>query len=291
MRNHKKLERMMLFNAVAKELSFTTAAKSLDISRGHLSNQITLLEKEMGVALLIRSTRSVRLTQEGQAVFEGMKIIQKALWDIERSTEQSDASIEGLIKITAPRLFCKTFLLDAIVEFKQSYPHVTFSIDCSYSKFDLIESDFDLAIRSTTKPPENMVAKKIFDYQHQCYVSQSYLKTHGPVKSIDDLSNHNCLVDSETTTWGFGNSTIPLKRWLDVNDHELLVKLAVEGYGVIRIADYSVASEVNRKQLIPLFEGAETERYEMYLLYPHIVHRPNRVAMFIQFLQQYLITK
>ena len=117
-KEHKKLERLMLFSEVAEHLSFTLAAEILNISRGHLSVQIRRLEQDMEMKLLIRSTRSVRLTPEGERVLIGMNKIRHDLLALERSAENEGKKIAGRIKITAPALFAERFLFDIFSKFK-----------------------------------------------------------------------------------------------------------------------------------------------------------------------------
>ncbi|MGF1681817.1 LysR family transcriptional regulator [Photobacterium minamisatsumaniensis] len=288
MKEHKKFERLMLFSEVAQQLSFTTAAKKLKISRGHLSTQISLLEKEMAVVLFIRSTRSVRLTQEGQRVLEGMKKVHMTLLEIDRNSAIGCSPVEGLIKITAPVLFSQAFLLDIMTLFRKQYPKVTFFVDSSYNRFDLLENDFDLAFRSTKQPPENMIAKKLLSYKRKCYASPSYLNREGYPQTPENLSEHHCLSDKGRTYWSFDHMEVPINSWLEMNDNVQLKSMAILGQGIINIAEYAVSKETKDKQLVPVLEQYNSDSHSLYLLHPHLAHRPNRISRFIQFVQEYL---
>ena len=125
MKEHKKLERLMLFSEVAEHLSVTAAAEKLNISRGHLSTQIRRLEQDMEMVLLIRSTRSVRLTPEGERVLTGMNKIRHDLLELERSAEHEGNIVAGRIKITAPAGFTERFLFDIFSKFKQNEDLIT----------------------------------------------------------------------------------------------------------------------------------------------------------------------
>jgi len=138
-RDHKKIERLMLFGEVAQHLSFTLAADKLGISRGYLSEQVRRLEQELGTPLLVRTTRSVRLTEQGLRVQQGTDHIRRSLIDLERSIIHDHSALEGVIKITAPVIFTERYLLDICHAFSTEHAGIRFSIDCSYTNYDLTQ--------------------------------------------------------------------------------------------------------------------------------------------------------
>jgi DNA-binding transcriptional LysR family regulator len=287
MKEHKKLERLMLFSEVAEHLSFTTAAQNLNISRGHLSSLIRQLEKEMGMPLLIRSTRSVRLTGEGERVFSGMNKIRHDLLELERSAENEAQAIEGLIKVTAPTLFTQRFLLEIFSKFTDIHPGVEFSLDCSYTSFDLNRSDFDLAFRATNEPPQNMIAKQLLTYQHCCCASPAYFKKHGSPKLPSDLIKHQCLKGKDQPRWEFLTEHIQVNGWLEVNDNQLLKSLAMHDEGIIRVPKYLVDKELSLGSLVQIFEEDMPAGSKIFMIHPQLIHQSKRLSAFIDFTRQY----
>ncbi|MEH6548800.1 MAG: LysR family transcriptional regulator [Pseudomonadales bacterium] len=286
-KEHKKLERLMLFSEVAQHLSFTHAAESLDISRGHLSAQIRRLEKDMGMPLLIRSTRSVRLTAEGERVMAGMNKIRLDLLELERSAEHEGRAIEGLIKITAPGLFTERFLLDIFSKFRVLHPGIEFSIDCSYVSYDLNRSDFDLAFRATNEPPQNMVAKRLLSYQHCCCASPEYFKKYGLPETPHDLSEHQCLRGKDQPTWSFLSTTVPSDGWLEVNDNHMMKGLALNGDGIIRVPEYMVDKELEAGQLVGIFADDMPPGTDIFIVHPQLIHQSKRLTAFIEYCRMY----
>ncbi|WP_198555684.1 LysR family transcriptional regulator [Colwellia sp. 75C3] len=287
MKEHKKLERLMLFSEVAEHLSFTAAAEKLNISRGHLSTQIKRLEQDMAMILLIRSTRSVRLTPEGERVLTGMNKIRHDLLELERSAEHEGNKIEGRIKITAPAGFAERFLFDVFSKFKQLHPAIEFSINCSYTRFDLNRSDFDLAFRATSEPPQNMVAKHLMSYQHCCCASPEYFARKGVPKTPNDLIDHECLKAQEQTTWQFQQVEVPTHGWLSVNDNNMLKGLALAGKGIIRVPKYLVDNEIKSGKLKAIFEEQMPRGSMIYMIHPQRIHQSKRISTFLEFTQQY----
>lgn len=287
MKEHKKLERLMLFSEVAEHLSFTVAAEKLNISRGHLSSQVRRLEKEMEMVLLIRSTRSVRLTPEGERVLTGMNKIRHDLLELERNAEHEVNKIEGRIKVTAPAGFAERYLFDIFSKFKRLHPAIEFSINCSYTRFDLNRSDFDLAFRATNEPPQNMVAKHLISYQHCCCASPQYFSTNGTPKTPNELINHECLKGGEQKAWAFKQGDIPTHGWLEVNDNNMLKGLALASKGIIRLPKYLVDKEINSGKLQVIFEEDMPEGSMIYMIHPQLIHQSKRLSTFLEFTRQY----
>ena len=287
MKEHKKLERLMLFSEVAEHLSFTVAAEKLNIYRGHLSSQVRRLEKEMEMVLLIRSTRSVRLTPEGERVLTGMNKIRHDLLELERNAEHEVNKIEGRIKVTAPAGFAERYLFDVFSKFKRLHPAIEFSINCSYTRFDLNRSDFDLAFRATNEPPQNMVAKHLISYQHCCCASPQYFSTNGTPKTPNELINHECLKGDEQKAWAFKQGDIPTHGWLEVNDNNMLKGLALASKGIIRLPKYLVDKEINSGKLQVIFEEDMPEGSMIYMIHPQLIHQSKRLSTFLEFTRQY----
>jgi DNA-binding transcriptional LysR family regulator len=283
LKEHKKLERLMLFSEVAQSLSFTVAANVLGISRGHLSTQIKQLEKDMGLPLLIRSTRSVRLTAEGKRVLAGMEKIRLSLLELERNAEHEGHAIEGLLNITAPIQFTERFLLDICAEFKQLYPKIKFLIDTSYTRYDLNRSNYDLAFRSTENPPENMIAKPLLTYKHCCVAAPNYLTRFGTPLVPEDIQNHQCLHAQDQPNWHFDKQEVNVEGWLQINDNNLLKRQALVGLGLIRVPDYLVDKEVAEGKLISVLEQYMLEGRKIYMIHPQLIHQSKRLNTFIQF--------
>ena len=286
-KEHKKLERLMLFSEVAEHLSFTVASEKLNISRGHLSAQIRRLEQDMGMVLLIRSTRSVRLTPEGARVLTGMNKIRLDLLELERNAEHEGSKIEGKIKITAPGLFSDRYLFDIFSQFKQQHPAIEFSIDCSYTRFDLNRSDFDLAFRATNEPPQNMVAKHLMSYQHCCCASPAYFAEKSLPKIPTDLIAHECLKGQDQPTWHFKDQSVATRGWLEINDNHILKRLALDGKGIIRVPKYLVDKELAAGKLVAIFEDKMPSGSMIYMIHPQLIHQSKRLSAFIDFTRQY----
>lgn len=287
MKEHKKIECLMLFSHVAKELNFSRAAENLGISRGHLSEQIKYLERELGTNLLNRSTRHVSLTNEGKQVLACMTHVQSSLTSMERDIHHEKNELKGELKITSPLLFSYQFLNEICDSFHQKNPSITFVLNTSYQNHDLNKHDFDIAFRSTKKPPQDMVAKPLLKYRHKVVVAPSYLKTYGQPKSITDLNNHHCLVGIEQTQWVFKKTQISVKGWLKLNDNFSLLQQTLNGRGIARFPSYFVEKDLKEKNLISLFDNEESPSHQIYLIHPPKIQQSARLKAFLDHVTGY----
>lgn len=286
MQQHKKIECLMLFVEIAQQLSFTKAAENLAISNGYLSDQIKKLEKEFKCPLLVRTTRSVRLTPQGKRVLAQGKKIKAAMLNLERNIYHEHCALEGLIKITAPKMFTESCLLTICHEFQKRHPAIRFEIDSSYTNYDLNQDDFDLAFRATLQPPQNMVAKQLFSYQHCLCATPAYLAEYGTPVTVMELAKHHCLTTLEQPFWPLKSGDISINGWLSINENHLLKQMAVEGKGIIRIADYYVAKELQQGKLQRLLVDQYIDGQSIYILHPQLIYPSAKLSAFTAFVQE-----
>ena len=241
----------------------------------------------MGVALFIRSTRSVRLTSVGERMMSGMDKIRLAVIELERSAEKEGQGIAGVIKITAPALFTNRYLLDITSKFNQLHPAIKFSIDCSYTSHDLNRNDFDLAFRSTPTPPLNMIAKSLVSYNHIICASNEYFVRFGKPKVPNELLRHQCIRGQDDNIWSVNNNEIPINGWLQINNTLMLKQLALSGEGIIRVPSYFVDQEVEAGLLEPIFENQYMKKNQIQIIYPQLLQQSKRLKTFINFTIEY----
>lgn len=280
---HKRLERLVLFSEVAERLSFAKAAEHLKISKGYLSDQIKTLEQEMSTPLLIRTTRSVRLTEEGKKVLASTNDIKFVLTDLERRLVRLD----GNIRITAPKIFTEHYLIPIIAAFRQKHPEVTFDLNTSYTPYDLNQSHFDMAFRATKHPPENMVAKKLCSYRHTLAASQEYLDKHSIPQTPYLLSEHQCLAGEEQCQWQFSEGKVTVLGSIISNDNNVLKQFALAGEGIVRLPDYYLHDEIRQNKLVEILNDYQVEGFDIYLVFPTATRETARLRLFIDFVSNW----
>tara|TARA_Y100001960_G_C14776341_1_gene883391 strand:+ start:613 stop:1527 length:915 start_codon:yes stop_codon:yes gene_type:complete len=288
---HKRFERYALFSEVANQLSFSKAADHLGISRSYLSSQIQELEQELETSLLIRSTRSVRLTSAGEKILHKMQGVNAAILQLEKELEHTKNEVSGVLRITAPTIFSHRFLITICREFQTLHPQIEFDLDIGYTRADLTKSNFDLAIRATNNPPENMVAKKLMSYQHICCASPKYLAQAGQPSHPQQLTQHNCLSDPHLTRWSFFDGKQPIEVTTDgdmfINDNLLLLEAAKQGKGVIKMPNYLVQPAIDSGDLVQILDDYFITESGIYLIYPPQLRSSTKLSAFTEFMQQW----
>lgn len=286
-RDHKKLESLILFSEVAKDLSFTAAGDRLGVSKSYLSLQVRKLEQDLGIPLLVRSTRSVRLTPGGTRVLAGVEKIREALLHLERSVESEGKVIDGEINITAPELFTNHFLLKIFSGFREQHPDIRFNVDCSYTLHDLHRSNFDIAFRATSEPPENMVVKALYNYQHYFCGAPSYFEKYGRPLAPKDLIHHQCLSGQDQRLWRILDEEVQINGWTKINSHHMLKSLGLMGAGIFRAPQYLVEEDIQCGRLERLFIEQNNKNLTIYMVYPQLIYQPRRIAAFIEYTKEF----
>lgn len=289
-KSHKKLERLLLFYEVAQQLSFSKAAEQLAISRSYLSQQIRSLEQDLHTQLLIRTTRTVRLTTEGHKVFLQAQIMHHNLLDLERDLEHSGEDVAGILRVTAPAAFADSFLVQLCQGFSQRYPEVSFEIDVGHHLEDLHERNFDLAIRVTAQPPQNMVARQLTHYSHWVCASPQYLAAHFVPQQPSELAELQCLAFPNWRAWTFNRAgkseVIEAQGQFAVNDNNILIKAALNHQGVIRVPEHLLWEHVKAGRLQRVLSLYQVEPRQVWMLYPPKIEHSSRLQHFVAYLQE-----
>ncbi|MCA0975108.1 LysR family transcriptional regulator [Halomonas denitrificans] len=286
--DHKTLERMALFADVARTLSFTRAAEQSGVSKSYLSEQVRRLERDLNVSLLIRSTRSVRLTEDGERVLRRMDQVQDSLIELGRELEHAGGRLSGELRITAPVLFAEHYLMDICNDFQRTHPELRLHLDVSYRNHDLTRERFDLAFRSTLVPPERMIARPLMRYRAVCCAAPSYLARHGQPQSTAELREHRCLTFTQQQLWSFDSEDVTLEGCLSINDHRLLRRQALAGRGIVRVADYLVADDLARGELVEVLPTYAERTRTIQMIYPPRLRQSAKLRAFIEALSERL---
>lgn len=278
------------FVLIARLGNFTKAAETLDVSRSHVSRQISSLEKQMGVTLLIRTTRTLRLTEAGKHFYyqceQALHTIDQALLSAVDDVEK----VQGEIKINCVGGYLgEVFLAELVNDFMQQYPDVSISLDFSSNRVDLIEEEFDIAFRMGTLEDSGFVAKKLLGIKMETLASPTYLAQFGRPQHPKDLVKHRCLTGS-VRKWHFQSMTddesvdITVKGTLQCKNGRVLVAGAMAGSGIIRVPQIYCEQEIKAGQLEPVFEKWTIPSVDFSALYHRDRYQPKRLKTFIEFI-------
>lgn len=284
-----QLHLMTVFIAVAEEQGFATAARKLNMSPPAVTRAISTLEDKLGIKLLIRSTRHVRVSEAGNRYLIDCRKILSAVDQANEAAIGINAQPKGHLAITAPVLFGQQYVMPGIVEYLNTYPDTQIDAVFLDRVVNLLEEGFDIGVRIGHLPDSSMHAKIVGHVRMILVASPNYLALKGTPNNPDDLSNHTLIASnavSMTQDWQFLTPEIKLKSKNKSNSYALRIKprlrvtsnqaaidAATQGLGITRIISYQVADEIAAGDLQVILED-----HELPAMPVHIIHREGRMA-------------
>ena len=298
MNNNIALADIRAFVTIATCGSFTKAADTLGGSRAHLSRQLSQLESQLGIQLLIRTTRSQRLTDAGEVFF---KKCQNALSGIDQAVlEVIDDSkqLHGPIAINCVGgPIGEEIVAPLVGEFSTHYPDIEINLDFSSQRVDLVGDGFDLVIRMGELDDSRFIARKLIMLPNTLFASPKYLAQHGIPEHPKDLKNHNCLTGS-LKRWSFQHvenqkqtADVSVSGNFTCKNGRALINSALQNNGIVRVPEFYCEKEFNQGHLVPVFKNWMVAPTPIYLLYHRKKYQPERLKRLIQYLCDHFAKK
>lgn len=273
---------LVVFEAVARHLSFTQAARELRVTQAAVSRQVQILEERFGLPLFERLHRSIRLTPAGaefaKAVSIGLEHIANAADGLSR-----DHSDGADITIASSVTFASYWLMSRIAKFRAQHPQVDLRLVASARPRERAAAGVDLAVRYGRGGWPNVEADLMFENEIYCVCAPSYLQREGPIAELADLTRatllHLAQFDRNWVTWDswferFGLTPEPDASGLYFDNYMLLLHAAVRGEGVALCGRRLAEDLIERGELIRPVAVALQSEYAFYLLRP--AHQPLR---------------
>jgi DNA-binding transcriptional LysR family regulator len=257
MKDNRLLE-MRVFRAVAETGGFTAAATLLGASQPFVSETLTALERRLGVKLLHRSTRTQRLTVEGESFLASCRRLLDEVELAESAIRSSEPS--GHLRVTAPRAFGLDQVVPRLPAFLQAHPGVSVELSLSDELVHLIDDGFDVAVRMGRLPDSSLHSRRLCGLQRIVVASPSYVERHGQPEHPRQLAQHACLLwqgpMDHLNRWPFvvdGQALeVTAQGRVRSDDGTVLYRACVEGLGVMRLAEHLAVPALRRGELVPL---------------------------------------
>jgi len=292
------------FVYVAEYESFTRAAKELGISTAQVSRQVSAIEKRLKIKLLHRTTRKVSLTEEGRVFYQHCRGVLDGLDAAEQAVNNLQSKPQGKIKLTAPVTYGEQQLLPLVNDFMVQYSDIKVTAFLSNQTIDLIDGGYDLAIRIGKLSDSTMMAKKLSHRTNFVCAAPAYLDKYGTPHSLNDLSQHNCLLGTRDY-WHFidtdqidadpqTNNSVGKERNLRVsgniqyNSGHSLVDAALKGLGIVQLPDYYVQKYLASGELISLLDNYREPEESIWAIYPYNRHLSPRIRLLVDYLAERL---
>ena len=285
---------MGIFQRVIERGSFAGAAEDAGLSPSAVSKLITRLELRLGVRLINRTTRRLSLTHEGEIYLERTRDILRAIEATEAEVASTRLSPRGHLRVHAFPTFAVDHLSSALPDFLARYPRITLDFLVTNRTVDVIADNIDIALRVGRLNDSTLVARKIVDLTQVVCASPKYLARHDRPAHPSDLARHACLTLSHfpgANRWSFRIDgelvQVEVKGPVAADSAHMLMRLAIEGMGIIRFGDNVVARAIREGLLESILQDfQEPESFPLWAILPPGQQRTPKVKVFVDFLTE-----
>lgn len=282
---------MVVFTTVAQEGSLSAAARALGLTPSAVSRIITRTEQRLGTRLLLRTTRAITFTAEGEAYLRGARRILADMAEVEESIADQGVP-RGRLRISAALGHGRLAIVPLVAAFTARYPKITVDLSLGDEVVDILAGEADVAVRFGPLPDSPLTARRIGETGQVVVASPDYLQRHGTPQQPEDLAAHNCLrfnFRRAEPNWPFirdGQSfSLPVSGNIECSSGEALAQLARVGAGIARIGEFSVAEDIQHGNLVPLLQAFNPgDREPIHAVFVGGSTMPVRVRLFVDFL-------
>ncbi|MEP6017217.1 MAG: LysR substrate-binding domain-containing protein [Paracoccaceae bacterium] len=286
-----KIDQIKTFAAVARDGGFSAASRSLDQPLATVSRKVSKLEERLGVQLLVRTTRSVRLTVEGANYLERVFPLLSALEEAEASVAQENKELSGELTVTSPVPFGTKILLPILVKFMEANPNIRVNHLFDDRRLNYVKKGIDLGLRVGPLHDTSLKMRKLGTVRVVVCASPDYLCKRGAPVTPDDLVGHRTIAfnpSGELTRWNFqrvGKDEIwaNIDPIYNVDSIDANVRFVTAGGGISRFYSYQVADLIAEGRLKVVLEKFELPERTVSFLYPNTTHLPRRTRAFLDF--------
>ncbi|GAA4878651.1 LysR family transcriptional regulator [Ferrimonas pelagia] len=292
-----QIRRLAIFACVVEQGSFTAAARTLQMGRGRISEQIAELERALSVRLLQRSTRQMQLTPEGQAVYQHCRQLLPDAQLAMEAVEGSDGDPAGRLRISAPVEFCQAVLGPFLGAFHLRYPQIDLRLDLADQTQDLLQSGIDLALRIGLPKDSAMIGRVLSPIPLGLFASQDYLARHGVPETPQALAQHR-LIGMDPLPQQQGHLVL---HHVDGREYQLALPpghstdtplgssvLIEQGVGIGVGSVFKFHSGQLSERVVPVLPDWQHHSLQLSVLFPSRAQLPRRTRLFIDELVDWL---
>lgn len=286
-------EDLRVFLAVVNKQSFAAAAAELGQSPAYVSKRIQILEEALSARLLHRSTRGIRLTEEGERAQRWALQILDNFDQFIGDLSDSRTEPRGNVHICSSFGFGRCHVAPAVAELAERYPQLNLRLDLYDRVIDLVAEGVDLEILVGDDIPEQHIGKKLAQHQRILCASPDYLQAHGVPESLEDLTEHQCLVLKERDNpFGIWSVTaegeeqrIRVKGALSSNSGEVVLQWALKHHGIILRSQWDVQPYLDSGELVQVLP-AYSQPASVWAVYPTRLAESAKLRVCVEFFQQ-----
>lgn len=283
------------FSVLASTGSLSAAARELGVTTPAVSKRLAQMESRLGIPLIIRTTRRMSLTPEGELYLEHARRILGEIDDMTQLLGISKAVPRGLLRINATLGFGRSHVAPLISRFVRKYPKVEVQLQLSVDPPPLTEDAFDVCIRFGPPPDARLLVRHLAPNRRLLCASPAYLARQGTPKVPNDLKHHNCIGirqgEEAYGQWRLSNGrgrnvsteTVRIRGNLTTNDGEIAVNWALDGHGILMRAEWDIAGHLQSGRLVQVLPQYYTPDADIHAVYPQRHQMAARVRAFVDF--------
>ena len=293
--DERMLNGMGVLSAIVDSGSFAAASEALDMSQSGVSRSVARLEARLGIRLFDRTTRSVKLTDEGRRFYEQIVPLLSGLEEAASTASQGATAVRGRLRVNIDPFFSRLFLGPRLGAFVEKYPELQLDLITRDQLGDMVADGFDLAVRFGEPRESTLIARKLLDTRVITVASPGYIKKHGRPLAPADLERepHTCIHfrDPETGRpfqWEFHRGKkkvlIAARGRLSANDVGTMHGVCLAGHGIAQVLALGTEQLLASGRLVDLFPDWPDETFPLYAAYPSRHHLPAKVRAFFDFI-------
>ena len=285
-------EDLRVFAAVVRKASFGGAATELGTSPAYVSKRIRLLEQDLQVKLLHRTTRRVAVTEEGERVFHWAQRILDDMEQLMQEVAVTRSEPRGLLRVSSSFGFGRQIVAPALSRLVEQHPGLQVRLEVFDRLVDVAGEGFDLDVRVGDEIAPHLIARRLADNHRVLCAAPSYLQRKGTPRTVADLSAHDCLVIKERDhpfgVWrlrsGAQEESVKVRGPLSANNGEMAVQWAVDGRGIVLRSLWDVGAHLQAGRLVQVLPQWQQEA-NVWAVYPTRLERSAKVRVCVEFLQ------
>ncbi|CAN5220346.1 LysR family transcriptional regulator [soil metagenome] len=287
------LDALRIFVRVAELESFTQAADDLGMAKGRVSTIVQQLETQLGTRLLNRTTRKVRMTQDGAALAERARLLLGDVDDLQSMFEQSPTSLSGRLRVDMPTAVARHSVIPALPAFLAEHPLLEIEISTTDRFVDVVREGFDCVVRIGALADSSLVARPLGSLRQVNVASADYVAAHGTPRTLADLDRHRLVHYASTFGTppigfeylaGGRRQTLAMKGAVTVNNADAYLTSCLAGLGIIQIPASAVHAQLADGRLVEILPDETAPPMPMTVLYPHRRNLSKRLQAFIAWL-------
>ena len=287
-----RLAQLHAFVRLVERESFTEVAEELRVKQSTVSKWLAAMEVDLGTQLLDRTTRSQRVTDAGQQLYERAKTIVSLYEQTVAELREGDAVIRGRIRISLPTVFGRRYVVPLVTDLLRKHEALEVEMLLSDRYVSLVEEGYDLAVRVGVPIDSTLRSHTLGETTRKVVAAPSYLDANGIPSTPRELERHQCLVHAEPgrkTLWRFIQNGKTFRASVRgracANHSEATLLMARRGLGICMLASWLVEDDIEAGRLVQLLEDYDPPNAPIRALTPPGSHLPRRIRLLLDYLR------